>query len=88
MQIRGKLILLVLAAGLAAGCATTRNVWSKSGASTKQALKDLSACAGKTDLWYDKAGFDGKPHVFSSQRPAATNPFEKCMTGMGYKKSK
>ena len=88
MQIRGKMILLVLAAGLAAGCATTRNIWSKSGVSAKQAMKDLSACAGKTDLLYDRAGLDGKPLVTSTQRTTATKPFESCMTGKGYRVSK
>jgi len=90
MQIRGKIILSLLAAGLLVGCATIRNTWTKPTTATKQAEKDLRFCADKAYLLYDPKGLKGKPLAFSSYRTyywgGAQKPFESCMTNKGYSK--
>ena len=92
MQIRGKIILMLLAAGLLAGCATRRNIWAKTGVSSIQAEKDLRFCANTGWFLYDPKGNDGKPIAINSQRTyywaGAQIPFEKCMTGKGYQITK
>lgn len=85
-----KIILVALLAGFAAGCTNTVTTWSKSGAGMKQAAADLKECAGAGGMMYDGKGLEGKPVAYVSKRTYASSagsPFEKCITGKGYKKS-
>ncbi len=73
---------------LLTGCAS--DVWLKSGVSGKQFDSDVGNCAEKAGiLTYVKANTDksvnGSIPMGSDLERAA---YEKCMTGMGYKKEK
>ncbi len=73
---------------LLAGCAS--DVWVKNRVSDKQFDADVANCAGKAGLLtYVKASADksvsGSIPMGSDLERAA---YEKCMTGMGYKKEK
>lgn len=71
---------------LLAGCATTTNIWSKSGVSKTQAAADLKACASVAGLYYDPTGYQGGPVATSSTGTYERSSFDKCMQGKGYSK--
>ena len=73
---------------LLAGCAS--DVWLKSGVSGKQFDSDVANCAKKAGiLTYVKASADKS---VNGSIPMGSNlertAYEKCMSGMGYKKEK
>jgi len=86
MRKRTGIIASIGAVLLLAGCATTTNIWSKSGAGKAQAASDLKACASAAGLHYDPTGYQGGPVATSSTGTYEGSSFDKCMQGKGYSK--
>ncbi len=86
-----RMLAVVLVAGFAAGCATTTTTWKKTNVEKAQMEKDLQMCSQKAGLLFNKTGYQGNPAALSSKTSYETHmgePFEKCMTRIGYKKEK
>ena len=81
----------VLALVFVAGCATTTTTWRKTNVSKEQLAKDLSMCSKKAGLLFEKTAYQGSPMASSSQASYDSRlgePFEKCMSKIGYRKEK
>lgn len=86
-----KIFAVAMVAGLAAGCVATTTTWKKPNVSKAQMTKDLEMCSQKGGLIFQKTGYQGGPVAISSQTSYEMymgDPFEKCMTRIGYKKEK
>ncbi len=88
-----RMFAVVMMAGFVAGCATatTTTVWKKTDVKKAQMGKDLKMCSAKAGLLFQKTGYKGGPVAMSSQTSYESGkgePFEKCMTRIGYKKEK
>lgn len=87
-----RIFAVVMLAGFAAGCAAATNtVWKKKNVEKAQMGKDLKMCSAKAGLIFEKTGYKGGPVATSSQTSYESymgEPFEKCMTRIGYEKEK
>ena len=87
-----RIFAVVMMAGFIAGCAApATTVWKKTNVKKAQMEKDLKMCSAKAGLLFEKAGYKGGPVAKSSKVSYESymgQPFEKCMTRIGYKKEK
>ena len=87
-----RIFAVVMMAGFVAGCAAaTTTVWKKTNVKKAQMEMDLKTCSAKAGLLFEKTGYKGGPVAKSSQTSYESymgEPFEKCMTRIGYKKGK
>ena len=91
MSHHSKILVVFMVAGFLAGCVSSRTVWVKRNVSTAQMENDLKSCAEAAGLFYNAAGTEGAPLAYTSQgtyNSRLSGPFEKCMTGKGYRKEK
>ncbi len=92
MSKMSRIFAVVMMAGFVAGCAAAATtVWKKTNVEKAQMVKDLKMCSAKAGLLFEKTGYKGGPVAMSSQTSYESGkgePFEKCMTRIGYKKEK
>jgi hypothetical protein len=87
-----RIFAVVMMTGFIVGCAApATTVWKKTNVKKAQMETDLKMCSAKAGLLFEKAGYKGGPVAKSSKVSYESymgQPFEKCMTRIGYKKEK